>query len=87
MKKALLATLSVAALMALPGCCKKQDKECSSSSSMYMKKNNCCEGRSCRMDKCSSCKKHHKGKKCKEDEGKKMSYRFLDLEAADDVLL
>jgi len=85
MKKALLATISVAALMVLPGCCKKKDKECSSQTSM--KKNNCCEGRACKMDKCGSCKKHHKGKKCKEDEGKKMSYRFLDLEAADDVLL
>jgi|GEM_PF-3133789 len=87
MKKTLLASLCVGALLALPGCCKKdKDKSCQSS----MKKDDCKKKHMpCKADKCGDCHKRHKGRMCDEDKekGKKMSYKFLELEAADDVLL
>lgn len=84
MKKLTLATLSVAALLALPGCTKKKETPLKPQTSV--KKEDCCKAKSCcKMDKCNCCKKSHKGKMC--DEKKSAYHSYLELEAADDVLL
>ena len=93
MKKIILATLSVATLLALSGCCKKKEatstptsmkKETASKTSM--KKEDCCKKKAvCKKEKCGSCTKSHKGKMC--DEKKSAHHAYLELEEADDVLL
>lgn len=84
MKKMTLATLSVATLLALSGCCKKKETACKSETSM--KKEDCCKKKSsCKMNTCGCCKKSHKGKMC--DEKKSAYHSYLELEEADDILL
>ncbi len=84
MKKMTLAALSVATLLALSGCCKK--KETASKPETSMKKDDCCKKKAaCKKEKCGSCTKSHKGKMC--DDKKSARHAYLELEAADDILL
>ena len=84
MKKMTLAALSVAALLALSGCCKKKEAPLKPETSM--KKDDCCKKKAaCKMEKCGNCPKKHKGKMC--DEKKSAYHSYLELEEADDILL
>ncbi len=85
--KRILATLSIAALIALPGCCCKK-KEQPQKPAACMKKDD--KKKSCDMKK--SCKDHEKPKKgcksCKDkDDTSYSKHSFLELEAADEFLL
>jgi len=87
--KHILATLSVVALIALPGCCCKK-KETPSKPPVAMKKE---EGKKQHhRDMKKSCHDHDKPKKgcksCKDKEDTSYSkHSYLELEAADEFLL
>ncbi len=91
MKKQLLAALSIVALLALPGCCKK--KECSTKSEQCSMKKTCqeqpkkgcktCKDKTMKPAQNKTVKKSHK----KEEEETKLRYSYLELEAADNLLL
>ncbi len=82
--KHLLASLSIVALLALPGCCcKKKDTPAKQQTSMKQDKN---------MKKCDKDKDAKKKgcKSCKDDGKKKSTYSkqsYLELEAAEDLLI
>lgn len=89
MKKQLLAALSIVALLALPGCCKK--KECSTKSEQCSMKKTCheqpkkgcktCKNKPMKPAQDKTVKKSHK------KEETKSRYSYLELEAADNLLL
>jgi len=89
MKKQLLATLSIVTLLALPGCCKK--KECSTKTEQCSTKKTCHEQpkKGCKTCKDKSTKPaaDKTVKRSNKKEETKSRYSYLELEAADNLLL